>query len=191
MRPGPKPEPIERRIAKGNPSKKKLPGVVLLAGRPDLDDLAEPPAHLDEDAKAFWRRDVVRLAEVGILDRVDVGALEALCVSYARAVQARRIVASEGLFTAGSVGQIREHPALKIEREAWAAFERAAEGFGIGPVARTRLGLAELGRRTLAADLQERIGMPDFQPLADVDIDEILEAEATPMPASPTPMTDP
>ena len=49
-------------------------------------------------------------------------------------------------------------PALRVERDAWQAFLRFAEQYALTPVARTRLGLAELHRRTLAEELDEQLG---------------------------------
>lgn len=153
-------------------SHRPLPEPVLVAGRPEAKDIAEPPAHLPEDAKDLWRNDVQKILEVGIADKIDMAALEAMCIAYARAIQAGRVVKSEGLFTQGSVGQLREHPALRIERESWMTFLRLAEQFGITPISRTRLGLAELGRRTLEHDLQERLGTPTFKRV--IDVKEVL-----------------
>lgn len=115
---GVKPKPVEQRQREGNASKRKLPEPLLVGGRPTLRELDEPPEHLPPEAKEFWRDSVVRLIEVGIVDRVDVPVLEQLATQYARIRQSQRVLAEDGHFTRGSVGQIREHPALKIEREA-------------------------------------------------------------------------
>jgi phage terminase small subunit len=76
---------------------------------------------------------------------------------------------SKGHFTLCSVGQIREHPALKIEREASATFLRMAVEFGLTPSGRIRLGQAELTRRNLAHELQNHLGVPDLRLLEVVD----------------------
>lgn len=167
---GRRPKPVEQKIAEGNPGKRPLPEPLLVGGRLTEDDLAEPPADLPADAKRLWRRDVSRLVEVGIADKVDVAALEALCVAYARAKQAGRVVAKVGLFGEGAAGQLKEHPAVKIERESWAWFQRMAEQYGLTPIARTRLGQAELHRRTLAAELDEKIGEADLEEVTDAEV---------------------
>lgn len=164
---GRKPKPAEQRKREGNAGKRPLPDVVLVSGRPDLDEMREPPAHLTDDAKDFWKDSVVRLVDVGILDRVDVPALEQLCEQYARVRAAQRVIAEVGMFARGSTGQIREHPALKIEREATAMFLRLAEHFALTPIARTRLGLAELHARTLAQELDGAgLAQPELKKVA-------------------------
>jgi P27 family predicted phage terminase small subunit len=167
---GGKPKPIEQRIREGNPSKRPLPEPVLIAGRPDLQELAEPPAYLPPEAKEFWRDSVVKLCETGIIDRVDVPVLEQLCTQYARIRQSQRVLAQDGHYVRGSVGQLRPHPALKIEQDATTLFLKMAEHYALTPVARTRLGLAELHARNLKRELDEGLG--DVI-LTDADGDEV------------------
>jgi P27 family predicted phage terminase small subunit len=162
---GRKPTPIEQRVREGNPQHRPLPEPVIVGGRPVPADLAEPPADLPQDAQDFWCDSVVRLVEVGLIDWVDVPVLEMLATQYARVKQSRRVIAEDGHFALGSVGQIREHPALKIERESMAAFLRLAEQYGLTPVARTRLGLAELHRRSLEQEMVSALGAPDLRPV--------------------------
>jgi len=163
---GRKPKPVEQRIREGvNVSHRPMPQPVLVGGRPMPGEWAQPPEDLPEDGKKLWREDVSRIIEVGIADRVDTAALESLCIAYARAKQAGRVIKSEGLFISGSYAQLREHPAVRIEAQSWDRFLRLAEQFGITPISRTRLGLAELGRRTLQHDLEERLGQPNFKPV--------------------------
>lgn len=172
---GRKPKPIHDREVEGGTggqgtvSHRPLPQKVQVGGLITAEELAEPPADLPEAGKKLWLRDVQRLIDVGIVDRVDIGALEALCTFYARAKQAGRVIKSEGMFTQGSVGQLREHPAVRIERDSWRSFLTLAEQYALTPVARTRLGIADLARRSLAADLEDRIGRPDFRPVQVLD----------------------
>jgi P27 family predicted phage terminase small subunit len=162
---GQKPQPIEQRVLEGNTQRRPIPEPVLVSGRPELHELAEPPAHLPTDAKDFWRESVVRLVDVGIIDRVDIPALEQLAIQYARIRQSQRVLAEEGHYARGSVGQLKEHPAIKIERESTKMFLALAEQYALTPVARTRLGLAELSRRNLATELGEGLGPTDLRPV--------------------------
>jgi P27 family predicted phage terminase small subunit len=164
---GRKPKPVEQKKAEGNPGHRPLPEPLMVAGRPGLEEMATPPAHLPEDAKEFWRDSIVRLVEVGIIDRVDGPALEQLAVQYARIRGAQRVIAESGYFSKGSTGQIREHPALRIEREATNQFLKIAEHFALTPIARTRLGLAELHRRSLSSEMASGLGKPNLRPASD------------------------
>jgi P27 family predicted phage terminase small subunit len=159
---GRKPKPREQRIAEGNPGKRPLPEPVIMGGSPR--EAPEPPEHLDDDGKAWWREAVPILHHVGLLDTVDTAALEMAATAYSRFRQARRVVDAQGVLTRGSTGQLREHPALKTEREAQSQYLRFAEQYALTPVARTRLGLAELHRRSLADEMDSRIGEPELTP---------------------------
>jgi P27 family predicted phage terminase small subunit len=160
---------VEQKRLEGNPGKRALPDVVSVAGRPMPGELEEPPRGLPADAKLFWRTIIVQLTELGVLDRVDVPQLENLAVAYARIVQARRVIAEDGHFCLGSMGQIREHPALAIERAYILIFDRLASQYALTPVARTALGYAELHRRSLAQELEDAIGSPALRPVDVVD----------------------
>ena len=162
---GRKPKPVEQRLREGNTERTPLPEPLLIAGRPDMAEMVEPPEDLPADGKAAWREVVPVLAEVGILDRVDRLSLYSMCVFWARAIQAGKVVAKQGHLVRGAGGHIREHPSLKTERESFAAFHRVAEQFALTPVARTRLGLAELHRRTLRAEFESALGPPDLEPV--------------------------
>lgn len=142
-----------------------------MGGRPELAEIAEPPEHLPRYAQEFWRETIVRLVEVGVIDRVDIALLEALSVAYCRMRQARDVLAVDGLFSIGSTGTIKAHPAVQIERDATLNFMRLAESFGIGALARARLGLAEVHRRTLAQEMHDLLGGEDLTPI-DVEVVE-------------------
>jgi P27 family predicted phage terminase small subunit len=160
---GPKPTPIELRKQDGSyrPDRHGTPN--NLGNVPD--DFMEPPDSLDETAKQMWRQAVPTLQRVGLLSVVDTAALEMLCTQYARAKQAARIIAEQGHLARGSTGQLTEHPAIRTEREAAMAFLRFAEQYALTPVARTRLGLAEMQRQTLAQDVESILGEPEFEPV--------------------------
>lgn len=158
---GRKPKPVETRRREGNPGRRPLPEPVRVDGR--TVSPPEPPDHLPEDARAAWDRIVPALCNIGLLDGIDAFALEAMCVQWARAQQAGRVVAEQGHITLGSTGQLVEHPALGIERQAQQMFLRFAEHYALTPVARTRLGLAELQRRSLADEMARALGDVDVE----------------------------
>jgi P27 family predicted phage terminase small subunit len=155
---GAKPKPVEQKIIEGNPGQRELPEILLIGGRPDQEEMSEPPEFLPRDAKDFWRDAVQKLYATGMLDLVDRAALEMLAVTYARWRQAVRVIAADGHFAMAPGGNLRVHPAIKIEREASQSFFRMAEHYGLTPVARTRLGMAELHRRSLANEIQDSLG---------------------------------
>jgi P27 family predicted phage terminase small subunit len=152
---GRKPKPVEVRRREGNPGRRPLPEPVLIGGR------AAPrmPSYLPRRAKTAWRQIVPRLDEVGMLDRVDGPALEALCVQVAIMRQATAEIADlDSLVTLGSKGQPVPHPLLPVLASAQNAVRQWTERFGLDPSTRTRLGLSELHRRSLASELNDQLG---------------------------------
>lgn len=158
---GRKPKPVAIKKLEGNRSKEKLPEEVVIGGRPN--EPMEPPESLDDDAKEFWAEAVPILHKVGLLDTVDRAALEMTATAYARVLQARRVIAEEGMMSVGHRGQPREHPMLSTERAAMQTFLRFAEQYALTPVARTRLGLAELQRRSMEDELTDALGPPQLE----------------------------
>ena len=166
------PNPVEQRIREGNPRRHPLPEPLLVSGRPEVNEL-EPPEDLPEAGKRAWNEIVPQLAEIGLLDRIDRLVLEAMCLHWARMKQAGKVISAQGHLVRGPGGSLREHPSLKTERESASAFFRLAEQYAMTPIARTRLGLAELHRRTLKAEFDTALGEPDLQPI-DVEDAEVV-----------------
>ena len=150
---GRKPKPIEQRIRDGNPSNHPLPEPLLVAGRPEVSELARPPRYLPKEGRDYWRSTVARLVDIGMIDRVDRPALEILATAYARWRQAAALLASGEIVILGGHDQPKQHPAIRIERDAATLYMRTAEHFGVTPIARSRLGLAEIHRRSLEAEM--------------------------------------
>ena len=155
---GRKPTPVEIRQAEGNPGKRPLPAPVSVKrGVPVKPDTLPP------EASAAWDAVVPALAEVGVVDAIDGMALAALVVAHARRAQATAMLEEQGIVvmqTAANpkTGELYEtrpmvNPAVKIERDASLELLRLAEHYGLTPVARVRLGLSELKRRTLQQEL--------------------------------------
>ena len=152
---GRKPKPVEQRRAEGNPGKRPLPAPVLIEGR----SYPTPPDGAGDRYLAVWNRIVPKLWEVGLLDGIDALALDAICTTVDRAYAAREMLEKDGLVVAGAMGGAVAHPAVKIEKDAWAEARRWFEHYGLTPLARTRLGLAELQRKSLARELADAMGL--------------------------------
>jgi P27 family predicted phage terminase small subunit len=158
---GRKPTPVEQKVRDGNPGHRPLPDVVTVAGRPAPVEVADPPGILGADGQAWWVETIPLAAESGMLDRIDRTQLVFMATQWDHWIKAQRVIAQDGFFTRGSVGQLREHPALKIAREAEAAFNKVAEMFGFNPMGRTRLGLQVLSGAAKAAELERMLDGDD------------------------------
>ena len=79
-----------------------------------------PPKHLSPDSKAWFKR---TLAEYDC-DEHHVKLLTLACEAWDRGVQAREILAKDGLSFLDRHGSIKPHPAVTIEKDSRIAFAR-------------------------------------------------------------------
>jgi P27 family predicted phage terminase small subunit len=161
-------KPVEQRLREGNVEREPLPEPLLIAGRPNADELA-PPDGMPTDAVEAWNAVVPTLAEVGLLDRVDRLALHAMCIQWARAMQAGKVINAQGHLIRG-MGGLKEHPSLATERKGIELFRKFAAEYGLTAMARTRLGLAELNRRSIQVELESSLGEVDLQEVDDAEV---------------------
>jgi len=152
---GRKPKPVEQRRREGNPGKRKLPDPVLIGGR----QAPKMPVYLPSRAKTAWRQIVPALNDIGMLDRVDGPALEALCIQIGVMREAAAGLAKAKKLTAtGSQGQLVRHPLIDVLNQAQGAVRQWCERFGLDPSTRTRLGLQETKRKGLNAEMADKLG---------------------------------
>ncbi len=90
------------------------------APAPPSRDLPAPPAHLSEEAAAWWR------AAVGAysFEHHHLLLLRAAAEAWDRCQQARQAVADQGLTFSDAGGTIKANPAVAIERDARTLFAR-------------------------------------------------------------------
>lgn len=135
---GRKPKPLELAHL-DNRGHRPLPDPLPGAGELD----PEPPAVLGEAGAELWRELVAQLSAAKALHEIDRAALLALCQQWDRATHAAEVLDEQGLFAKGSMGQLVEHPALRIEARAHALLLKFASEYAATPVARARIATAK------------------------------------------------
>lgn len=118
----------------------------------------EPPENLPEAGKELWRSAVPWLVEVNVLQEIDLPAFTGMCVTYAQAQLARKVLDEQGYFSLGMSGQLVEHPAVRTWQVSEMLFLRHAAEFGLTTMARTRLGLMDSQRRSIERDIDWEVG---------------------------------
>ena len=88
-----------------------------------------------------------------MIDRVDRPALEMLATAYSAGARPASCWPTATCSSSGARGQLKQNPAVRVERDAATVYMRIAEHFGVTPIARSRLGLAEIHRRSLEAEM--------------------------------------
>jgi len=156
---GPLPKPTRLRILQGNPGKRALP-----KGEPQpKPGIPRCPRWLSANAKAEWRRIVPELKRLGLLTIADLAGLCAYCQAFAELQDATRTIDREGRIVTvpvlngkgEHVGDIRKaHPAVKLQRDAFARVKSFLCEFGLSPATRPKL--AGMGKSNEGADPAER-----------------------------------
>jgi P27 family predicted phage terminase small subunit len=152
--PGPPPKPIELKRRLGNPGKRALPAPktvlpVAVGGTP------KPPSGLKRQGKAAWER-LWSVGAAWLSPTTDLEIVTRLCQAYDERAYLRGVVALQGYFTAGSMGQTVVHPAVKEVRALEAAILAMEARCGFTPSDRSRLGMAEVQRVSKLDEILQR-----------------------------------
>lgn len=156
---GRKPKPTHLKLVTGNAGKRPLPKGEPkprpLAGDlpPVLPMMATsapammPPAWLLDEAKVEWGRIAEELSRLGLLTKIDRGALAAVCQAYGRWQQAEEALAKiaardpifKGLMIKTSNKNLIQNPLVGAANTAQRDYVRYCAEFGMTPSARTRI----------------------------------------------------
>lgn len=137
---GPRPEPTAMKLLKGTFRGDRA---AKNEWKPDpltVDEaIAAMPKGLPGPARAVWKQLAPQLAGASLLARADMPAFLALCLAYARAVQAEQETIRDGFTITTDKGFMLQHPAVAIARTSWTQFRQYAQEFGLTPSARSRV----------------------------------------------------
>ena len=97
------------------------------------------PDNIEPEAKAYIKDVLAMLQANGIIEDVDDAAIKMLAYNYSTFIKASKIVEEEGLTITSDRGNIAEHPAVKIGRDAQTSALKVMAVFGLTAQARTRL----------------------------------------------------
>lgn len=139
---GPAPKPSRLQELAGNPGHRKKNTAEPRPPQPA--GIPEPPPHLDDDAKAEWRRVAPILHALELLTDADLHPLAAYCQAVADFIEATLWIRQNGpSYTvrddAGKIRYMAPVPAVGIKAMAAKQILQFAQQFGLSPSARTRL----------------------------------------------------
>lgn len=132
---GPKPKPSQLRKAQGNPGRKKI------SKNEPKPAIAVPycPNHLTLRAKQEWKRVAPLLAKLGLLTKLDRGALAAYCQAYATWAKACCKVKRQGELILTTNGNLQQNPWIWIANRALDQMNKYISEFGLSPASRSRI----------------------------------------------------
>jgi P27 family predicted phage terminase small subunit len=100
--------------------------------------LPDPPSHLDQVARKFWRGVTAELASLGLGFRCERWDVEHVSLLYTRARQAEALMPAGGFYT-DEKGAPRRHPAAIEALACRKELRVALEAMGISASGRARL----------------------------------------------------
>ena len=97
------------------------------------------PNNLAEEAKAYIEDVLLMLEHSGIMEDVDEAAIQMLAHNYSTFIKANKIIDEQGLTVISDRGNIAEHPAVKIARDAQTSALKVMAEFGLTAKSRSKL----------------------------------------------------
>ena len=97
------------------------------------------PKNLEPEAKTYMQNVLQMLEENGIIEDVDDAAIQMLAYNYSTFIKASTIVEKDGLTVTSDRGNIAEHPAVKIGRDAQTQALKVMTEFGLTAKSRSKL----------------------------------------------------
>ena len=136
------------KVLAGNPGKRGLNRAEAKPRRL----LPRAPEHLDDEARAEWKRVSRDLYDAGLLTGVDRGALAAYCQAFSRWANAERRARELGAVIQTTQGNLVQNPWISIANRAMELMLKAAAEFGMTPSARSRVTAQVPERETSLAE---------------------------------------
>ncbi|MCE9591278.1 MAG: phage terminase small subunit P27 family [Planctomycetes bacterium] len=149
MAPGPYPKPRALRLAGSTRGKPAPKTTGLTPGS------AEPPEHLTDCAKEFWRRVAPALVQSGVFMAIDEPALEATAETYSVMRAAADALRENGI-TYATAELRKSNPANAIFSQAASLYLQLAGHFGLTSLSRQRLDLPVTPARDMLAEFLNR-----------------------------------
>lgn len=125
-------QPAALKLIKGRSPGKDSAGRAVNSGPAFKRIPPDPPEWLTGEARAEWDRVVPGLTRLDLLKPEDRSVLVTYCETWARFVEATRVVQRDGLFIEAKQGTLA-HPAVGIARAAGRELRALAAHYGLTP----------------------------------------------------------
>lgn len=132
---GPKGKATALKLLEGTRADRIAPGPAV----EPADAPPEPPAHLDEAARAEWDRLAPRLVAAKLMTPADAGALAIYCGAFSQYLHARDELKAHGSVTETAAGGLKTSPYVAIAAQARNLMLRVLIEFGLTPASRARV----------------------------------------------------
>lgn len=97
------------------------------------------PSGVDEETSVFMRDVLKKLNKKNVIQNIDLGALNMLCISYEMYLQSSKILLKEGCITSNKYGDRIPHPAQTIATKNYGQVMKIMTEYGLTIKSRTSI----------------------------------------------------
>ncbi len=97
------------------------------------------PTHLQKEARDYMKDVIAMLTDNGVMEDVDVAALNMLAHNYNTFIVANKQLQKDGLTVTSDRGNISEHPLIKVAKDAQTQAMKVMVEFGLTAKSRAKL----------------------------------------------------
>ena len=146
---GPRPQPTQLKILRGNPGRRKLNAA---EPQPESNGVVMP-GHLGDVARAKWAELLPMLQATKVMTKADTEALARYCDTYEWWLATRATLRQNGdtypiLNDAGDIKYIAQRPEVSIAHKLSTQLWQLEQDFGLNPSARTGLNVEKTPEST-------------------------------------------
>lgn len=95
--------------------------------------------NIEPEAKKYIQEVISMLNSNGLIDNVDEAAIKMLAYNYSTFIKASKIIEEDGLTVVSDRGNIAEHPAVKIAKDAQTQALKVMAEFGLTAKSRSKM----------------------------------------------------
>ena len=111
--------------------------------QPSIEIGLTAPNDLNEWGVKLWDDVMSEYSKIGLITKVDMASLMAVCMEWGIYCEACDIVSSQGLQVSDDKGNLQVNPARRIANDAFKNYKSMCIEFGMTPASRTKISAPE------------------------------------------------
>ena len=115
-----------------------------------MDNKFKIPSDIEKEAKDYMKDVILMLEDNSLMKNVDNAALTMLARNYSMFIKASKQLEKDGLTVVSDRGNIAQHPAIKIAKDAQIQAMKVMEKFGLTAKDRTKIAKLNSGDKELS-----------------------------------------
>jgi P27 family predicted phage terminase small subunit len=114
------------------------------------------PPELQGNARKIWKREAPRLVQLGLLSEIDGAAFFGYCTTWARYIEATKLLTEQGILVTGARGAPILNPLLALVESTGGQLRRFLVELGLSPASRSKVQAVPVAPTTAAGSAAEK-----------------------------------